>query len=103
MSQACVVTIRRGAIYFTGAVYERYFDTLDNVILLRDGCDLLVLPVRHQAAGGFIIKLRSKAGDRTIMAAEFFRANGIEDDIEMTIPAMWSEPQAALVASGVFT
>ena len=77
--------MRRGALHFTREVYERFFAGLDNVVLLRDGADLLVLPVRHQAAGGYVIKLRNAAGDRMVNAADFFRDNGIEDDIEMTL------------------
>lgn len=102
MSGTCVVSVRRGALHFTGDVYERYFNTLDNVVLLRDGNDLVVLPVRHQAAGGYVIKLRSAAGDRTVQAADFFRDNGIEDEIEMMLPAAWSEERAALIAPGAF-
>ena len=102
MSNTCVLTIRRGALYFTRDVYERFFIGLDNVIMLRDGGDLIVLPVRHQSAGGYVIKLRTAAGDRTVQAADFFRDQGIEDEVEMTLPAIWSEDRAALIASGAF-
>ncbi len=102
MSNACVLTIRRGALYFTRDIYERFFNGLDNVVMLRDGNDLIVLPVRHQFAGGYVIKLRTAAGDRTVQAADFFRDHGIEDKIEMTLPANWSEDRAALVVPGAF-
>jgi hypothetical protein len=102
MSATCVVTVRRGALYFTRDIYERYFNTLDNVVLLRDGRDLIVLPVRHQAAGGYVIKVRTAAGDRAVQAADFFRDNGIDDHTEMTLPAAWSDARAALVAPGAF-
>ena len=42
------------------------------------------------------------AGDRTVMAADFFRDNGIEDAVEMTLPATWSEDRAALIVSQAF-
>ena len=102
MSDVCVVTVRRGALYFSRETYERFFNTLDNVVLLRDGNDLVVLPVRHQAAGGYVIKLRTAAGDRAVQAADFFRDNGIEDQVEMTLPATWSETRAALIAPQAF-
>lgn len=99
---ACLVTVRRGALYFTRAIYEQFFGALDNVVLLRDGADLIVLPVRHQASGGYVIKMRSAAGDRAVMAADFFRDNGIEDAVEMTLPATWSDERAALVVRHAF-
>jgi hypothetical protein len=102
MSDTCLITVRRGALYFTRDVYERFFNTLDNVILLRDGNDLVVLPVRNPSAGGYVIKLRTAAGDRAVQAADFFRDQGIEDQIEMTLPAIWSNERAALVALSAF-
>ncbi len=102
MSDTCLVTVRRGALYFTRDVYERFFNTLDNVILLRDGNDLVVLPVRNPSGGGYVIKLRTAAGDRAVQAADFFRDQGIEDQMEMTLPATWSVERAALVAASAF-
>ncbi len=102
MSDTCILTIRRGALYFARDVYERYFNGLNNVVLLRDGNDLIVLPVRQQSAGGYVIKLRNAAGDRTVHAADFFRDNGIEDQIEMTLPSKWSAERAALVTPDAF-
>ena len=102
MSGTCVVSVRRGALHFTGDVYRRYFDTLDNVVLLRDGDDLIVLPVRNPSAGGYVIKLKNSAGDRAVNAADFFRGNGIDDHIELTLPATWIESRAALVATSAF-
>lgn len=102
MSDTCILTIRRGALHLAREVYERYFNGLDNVVLLRDGHDLIVLPVRNPSAGGYVIKLRTAAGDRTVQAADFFRDNGIEDEIEMTLPAHWSDERAALITPHAF-
>lgn len=102
MNDTCVVSVRRGALHFTGEVYERYFSGLDNVVLLRDGDNLIVLPVRNPSAGGYVIKLKNSAGDRAVQAADFFRANGVEDHVEMTLPTTWSEERSALVAPGAF-
>lgn len=102
MTDGCVLVVRRGALHLTRQVYERFFDRLENVVLLRDGGDLVILPVRHQAAGGYVIKLRSGAGDRAVLAADFFRDNGVDDDVQLTLSAAWDEARAALIASGVF-
>jgi hypothetical protein len=102
MTNGCVLVVRRGALHLTRQVYERFFDGLDNVVLLRDGGDLVVLPVRHQAAGGYVIKLRSGAGDRAVAAQDFFRDNGVDDDIQLTLSAEWDEARAALIAAGAF-
>lgn len=102
MTKTALVTVRRGSLHLTRETYERFFNALDNVVLLRDGSNLVVLPVRHQAAGGYVIKVRTGAGDRAVMAADFFRENGIEDAVEMTLPATWSEERAALIVERAF-
>jgi hypothetical protein len=102
MSDGCVLVVRRGALHLTRQVYERFFDRLDNVVLLRDGGDLVILPVRHQAAGGYVIKLRSGAGDRAVVAADFFRDNGVDDDVQLTLSAAWDDARSALIAAGAF-
>jgi hypothetical protein len=97
-----LLTIRRAALHFSGDVYERYFNGLDSVVLLREGEALVVLPVRHAAGGGYLIKLRSGSGERTVDAADFFRQNGIDDTVELTLPATWRDEMAALVVEGAF-
>ena len=102
MTTAAILTVRRAALHFSGDIYERYFSGLGSLILLRDGSDLVVMPVRHQAGGGYVIKLRNASGDRTVDAADFFRDNGIDDAVEMTLPSVWSDDRAALVAKNTF-
>ena len=34
MSKTSLVTVRRGALHFTRETYERFFNSLDNVVLL---------------------------------------------------------------------
>lgn len=102
MTASCIVAVRRGVLHFSREVYERHFDMLENVVLLRDGSDLIVLPVRHQASGGYVIKMRTGAGDRAVAAADFFRDNGIDDAVELTLPATWNDARAALVVRSVF-
>ncbi len=96
------MAIRRGSLHLGRAAYARHFDGLQAVVLLRDGPDLLVLPVRHAAAGGYVLKLRNSAGDRVVAAADFFRANGIADEEARELSARWDEQHAALRAASAF-
>ncbi|MBS0250052.1 MAG: hypothetical protein JSR78_03195 [Proteobacteria bacterium] len=102
MTEPALLTVRRGVLHFTREIYERFFNSLDTVVLLRDGDDLIVLPVMHRAAGGYVIKIRTGAGDRAVAAADFFRDNGIEDWIEKTFFAVWDDDRAALVGGNIF-
>lgn len=103
MSGPAEVTIRRGSLYLGRAAYDRYFAGLETVVLLRRERDLVVLPVRFAAAGGYLLKLRNGAGDRVVMAADFFRSNGIEDYEERQLAAQWSTDHAGLVVAGAFS
>lgn len=96
-----MLTIRRGALYMSAAVCERYFAKVDAVALLRRDSDLVVLPVRHAAAGGYLLKRRNKCGDRVVSSPEFFRACGFDDDVAVELKAHWDEPTTALIASGI--
>ncbi len=97
-----VLTVRRGGLYLDRAAYDRYFPGLETVILLRRNDDLLLLPARSAVAGGFMLKLRNAAGDRVVHAAEFFRAQGIEDHEERTFTFAWSAAGGGLVCEGAF-
>jgi hypothetical protein len=96
------VIVRRGSIHLARAVHDRYFPGLEAVVLLRRDDDLLILPVRQAAAGGYLLKLRNSAGDRVVDAADFLRANGVDDSRELTLSFAWHAECAGLVASGVF-
>jgi hypothetical protein len=102
MSDPLSVTVKRGSLYLAREVYDRYFPQLDAVILLRRDDDLLILPVRHTASGGYLLKLRSAAGDRVVSAPDFFREQGIEEDREICLTVAWSPEKAALCAVDAF-
>lgn len=102
MTTAPLLTIRRAALHFSADTYERYFEGLGALVVLRDGADLLVLPLRLGAGGGYVIKLRNGAGDRTVDAADFFRENGIDDGVSLTLPAHWNDDRAALIVPNFF-
>jgi hypothetical protein len=101
MSEAepTTLTVKRGSLYISRAVYDRYFAGVEAVILLARGEDLLVLPVRHAAAGGYLLKLRNSAGDRVVKAGDFFQAHGIGDDAELTLTVVWDRDIAGLCAT----
>lgn len=102
MTEEPIITLRRGALYFSRETYERYFGGLGSLVLLRDGAGLIVLPVRQPGAGGYVIKQRNGAGDRVVAAQDFFRENGIDDSVELSLPVRWSETCAGLVSPQVF-
>ncbi len=96
------VILKRGSLYLSRGVYERYFAGLDAVILLRREDDLCILPVRNTAGGGYLLKLKNMAGDRIINAMDFFREHGREDFAEVAYPVFWDQDLSALRASGLF-
>jgi hypothetical protein len=97
-----LLSVRRGVLHFTRDAYERCFPTVQAVVLVREERDLLVLPVRHAAAGGYLVKLRNAAGDRAVDAADFLRGNGVEDAEERQVVAAWDEVRACLTVSAFF-
>lgn len=104
MSEAAAsARLSRGGLYLSREVCDRYFAGLEGVILLRRERDLVIMPVRHAAAGGYILKLRNGAGDRVVVAPDFFRAQGIDDEVEIVTPVVWETTRAALVAPGLFS
>jgi hypothetical protein len=98
----CPLTIVRGSLHLEQATYDRYFAGLAALILLRRDCDLLILPVRHAPAGGYLVKRRNAKGDRVVSAADFFRREGIADERELALDADWSAEAGGPVATGVF-
>ncbi len=92
------IEIRRGSIYVEASVYSCYFDGLEAIALLRKDEKLLLLPVRHAAAGGLLLKVRNPQGDRVVHAQEFLRNQGIDEGKEWTLPVQWDSRSAALTA-----
>lgn len=102
MSSRAIVTLKRGSLYLSRELCDRYFHNLEGIVLLRRDADLMILPVRHAAAGGYFMKVCNAAGDRVVTAPDFFRDHGLEDDVEREVPVIWSAARAALVAVGSF-
>jgi hypothetical protein len=99
---AATITLKRGALYLDGATCERYFAGLETVILLRRDRDLCILPVRHAAAGGYLLKRRNKAGDRVVHAPDFFREQRVDENVALELAVAWSSERGALVAADAF-
>lgn len=97
-----VLQVRGGVLHLTRAVYEAFLPGVGAVVLLREGSDLLVLPILQAAAGGYVVKLRTAAGDRAVDAADFLREQGVEDHIQVEAPVAWVPERACLRATGLF-
>jgi hypothetical protein len=98
------ITVQRGLLHFSRDAYERVFTgAVESVVLLREGPDLVVFPVRHAAAGGYVVKQRNVVGDRVVDAIEFLRANGIDDGDEFQVVGNWSEASICLTVPAFFT
>jgi hypothetical protein len=59
MTEPASVTLKRGSLYLSRAIYERFLAGIETVILLRRADDLLILPVHQAASGGYLLKLRN--------------------------------------------
>ena len=92
------IEIRGGSIYVEAGLYATYFSGLESIILFKQEEKLLLLPVRHTAAGGLLLKVRNPHGDRVVHAQEFLRDQGIDEHQEWVLPVQWDSRSAALVA-----
>jgi hypothetical protein len=91
---APLITLRRGAIHLPAALARRYFAGVEGVILLfRDG-QPVIMPVRHLAGGGYLLKQRNRQGDRVIHAADFCAEHGLDGERE--VRAVWRRDLAGL-------
>jgi hypothetical protein len=96
------VAIRQRRIYVPHKAYGAHFAGCGGVILLKDGVDLLMLPVQHAASGGYVLKIRNAAGDRVVDAGDLFRDHGREDSWGWQGASQWDENAAGLRIYEVF-
>ena len=94
--------MKRGSLCFSRVDCARFLADVEAVVVLRDGDDLVILPVRHAHAGGSLLKQTNLAGDRAAHVAGFLRDQGFPDEREVLRTAAWSEERAALVIAGFF-
>jgi len=96
------VWLRQRRLYMARTAYDTHFGGGASVILLRQGADLLVLPVRHAASGGYVLKIRNAAGDRVVDAGDYFRDQGLADNAEWQAAYSWCDKAAGLQLYEVF-
>jgi hypothetical protein len=100
-ANACI-TLRQGSLFLSREICDLYFRGLEGVVLLRQDVDLLVLPVRHLAAGGYFLKLRNARGDCVVTAPDFFREHGADYALERLLRVRWDSSRSALIAALAF-
>jgi hypothetical protein len=94
--------LHRDCLYVDAADFAAQMANVGNVALLREGDDLLVLPIFSAEAGGFLVKQVNARGDRAIHAADFFRLSGIDENRDIRVDAAWSDARAGFLVSGFF-
>ena len=96
------LTVTRGNLYLAKETCDHHLGGLSAVVLQRRGDDLVILPVRHVPARGYVLKQRNVRGDRVVSAGDFSRSQGLHDAGERHAPFRWDADMAALVAPAIF-
>lgn len=96
------LTVNRGTLTFPSAHYETVFGPAASVALLRQGADLLILPVHQAVFGGHLVEPRDAGGARAIDAREFFRGQQLDCENELRVCAHWNPERSALCVRGLF-
>jgi hypothetical protein len=120
------LTVVRGTLMFPGADYENVFGPAPAVALLRQGTDLLILPIHQAVFGGHLVRLRNapsqddpaaapmgvrdvagdpatdRVADCVIDALEFFRQQQLDSEDELRVCAYWNPERSALCVRGLF-
>lgn len=91
------IRIHQGSLYLDASISERYFQNLQHIVLVKRANQILILPIRQEAGGGLLLKIRNSSGDRVVHAQEFFREHGLEDLLDHHIPVSWDSTMCGLV------
>ncbi len=103
LSPTYQISLARGNIYLPREVCDVYFQGIESVALLAHEAGLLIIPLMQDAAGGSLLKVKNRRGDRVVHAQEFWRQNGYREEFEERIfPVRWESNRAALFVSGSF-
>ena len=97
MDAEATVDIFDGQIFLSGKVYATYFPGLSTVMLLPRAGHFFIMPVQSSAAGGLLIKVINKDGDRLVYAVDIFRNFEIETAEKISCPVVWRSEEAALM------
>ncbi|MGA2551939.1 MAG: hypothetical protein ABSF50_17465 [Burkholderiaceae bacterium] len=90
--------VARGNIYLSSALCALFFPHAPCVALIEREGHVLIVPLIEQSAGGLLLKLRNRAGDRVIHAQEFLRQRSdLGEFDEHIVKVRWSQEWSALV------
>ena len=92
------IDVVRGSVRLPAALVDTYFPGVDAVAVLIDDAMLRILPIRHVAAGGCLLKRCNLAGDCVAAAFDAFESRGLGGWERAGLPVRWSSRDAALVA-----
>jgi hydrogenase maturation protease len=104
---AFTLLLRHGSLYLPRPVDDQYFSGLSSVLLMARAPDLMILPVRAQAAGGHILRVINAAGDRAVSAVELLREHDfdpelIDGHVGKEFGARWSAETGAVLVGDFF-
>jgi hypothetical protein len=94
--------LHRDHLYIAADAYETHLASIRSVVLIREGDDLLIMPIVNVEAGGFYIKQVNAQGDRAIHAADFFRLHAIDDTSDIVLDALPHMPIAGFIVKNLF-
>lgn len=71
--------------------------------LLARAEQILIMPLTRESGGGLLLKMRNARGDRIVHAQEFFREQGLLENMqERKVSIHWNEESAALVIADLY-
>ena len=71
--------------------------------LLARAEQILIMPLTRESGGGLLLKMRNARGDRVVHAQEFFREQGLLENMqERKVSIHWNEESAALVIADLY-
>lgn len=99
---AASVIVARANLYLAREVCDAHLAGVQAVALLERDHQAFIVPLAPGSAGGVLLKLRNRHGDRVIHAQEFFRTHGYLEDFEQRCcPLQWNAELAALAIRGL--
>ena len=93
------ITIKKGKIYLSQELYNKYFAGLNSAALIDWQGQLLLMPVVSEAQGGLLIKVINARGDRVVDAVDVLRRLDLSEDDCYICAAQWSTEMAGLLLS----
>ncbi len=94
--------LHRDHLYIEATDFAQHLSKVGSVALLREGDDLLILPIVTTEAGGFLVKQVNARGDRAIHAADFFRLNTIDETLDISLVALPQNSIGGFVVRDLF-